>query len=854
MSRRGRFGPMEWLLEAAVIWRVLSIAIFAGTVAVVVGITLLVPLDDDSRRPQGTSVYQVGPGESLDLVIPAEITNLSIRTFALVPPETDDVSYQLDVAWLDPSGAVRLRRTVVEQSRLSWFPVFPGTPMARLFVEGSPQRVADSRITTLAVKPFLPNGGVVRITPDANSRLIIEPRSEDLLDSVTLAHAMLAPRQSQIAHARDRMGVAWALLSEDDRRAGLASTTHPVRAKARASRAHMWIRPNAERAGAREIRLAPRMTLALNVQGPVRVRVSGAGPLQNLTASLVTDGLTAAVELTPQDAAPLGLSGELEAHAYRIDAVGPASLILGNTGDVDVRFVASIDKGTPMDVFAFTPTTPLLDPDAPPTPGAPVEASTLIGPEVRPLRAFRLWAGAPDVLRLDTWGFDRDDKVRVLVWPVLDGPDDVRPRRITIVGRGDDEHVVFVQHLDVPAMASTFDQPGDILAAGARSTPSALAGRFIGEPVTLYARGDPAVTQLSVGADDEVLAQLGIDGPLTGDERLYPLPLGDANVRYRARPMRSWHTTPPSNEEALIAGGQVAKLNAMVRLEPRPAPNADNDGLRRRYQSLEPTPPEVERTAVVWLLPPAPPVAPDLVVYCRVEPATDPRTFLFDPRPLDGRLASFLIAPAGVFGASFSIDLDGSLWRHGVIRQRMTQLAAPREPRHTTVRVDAPPGSALFLRTVAGTGACATMLRPFRAYPLAPHARIDFRVDKVLDEQWLVVGSLAHQAGALGVVIHANPASLASSSIGFTELARVVPTPAAGMVAERLGAPDVTLTVRPGVPVKLESDLKHGDYRVTVENASSSLAFVYAVVELVDPLTKTPAGPQFLSTSPEDVP
>lgn len=837
--------------------------IFSSTIFTLTTVLVLIALvlRPASRDPKGEPalLYEIGAGNELLLTIPASSSNLRVVSRILISPNDPvletvaPLDYVLLVTWLDADGEVR-SASFSERSSPSWRHGIEEKRVRTASVRADERWITDDRSTLIPAGVLVPKGGAIRIRAEAGGRdALLRAFTEAPRDPLEVRRSMIAPTLAEQAEMREQSGVSdWTLLDETERSRILTTfwrSLEAVRAgdgrdaiARRATLTGVSLDP-AERE-VRDLAIAPRRSVAVNLRGPVVVRLSGGDGIAQLTASLIADSAPgeppAGIVEAPSQ--PLGFFGETKARELRIATGTVFSLVIGNPGTETVPLFLSIDHPKPVSLFGGTVAVPLSR-AAPAGPLAGRNA-ILLAPEVR---RFEIWRIGSDenigTASYEIPGFGPADILQIVMRPFIAGPDDLRPRKIEIVSFNDEGKELRRETAEVTSPPSPFEA----LRAGETTS-------WVAEPTVLYLAVVDGVSRIVLTTPDDLAIQVSGLGPLEGDDKGYPLPNGTMRVRYRRRPLEPWHPLTPSNREELMIAGRFVQLEAMTRLEPANVSGSGN--VDRSYATVEPNSEAARDSARVWLAPGAAGVLPESL-WCRFRPEGDTeQVFLFPDDAaarFDGVLTGVIHAEAASLGEPFSVRLDGERMESGLIRQRVERISEVRAPARTQVRFEGPAGSSLWLKTYSPGEPCANAHRAYTAIPVADGASAAFTVNKRLPEQLLLLGGVGAGDALLDVSIDKgrlkrNPGLQAA----FTRPARQLLLGGSATTALALLDPDARAMLLEPRALLLGPELPAGRHLITVTNRSGRPLSLWAAIESPDasePLS--PTSPRWVHSEEE---
>ncbi|MBW1880237.1 MAG: hypothetical protein JRJ84_17895 [Deltaproteobacteria bacterium] len=565
--------------------------------------------------------------------------------------------------------------------------------------------------------------------------------------------------------------------------------------------------------------IPPGRAVALNLVGPVSVRVSGGSEVLDLEHEVVS-AEPGEVRATPDD--PVAVGTDVAAIRYHLPP-GPTSLHLRNHTERPIGpFLFAVDHARPDQLFGKTAGARLED-LAPAGTGLQSEV-VLVGPEWNNLTGYRVGGENEAPLVYSGYWPAGGDVIQMLVRPVLDGADDRAPR------------VVDVHALD--------DTGAELWRDSAAFTPVAApyerlleSDAWLGEPEELYVAVNAAVRQLSVRSANDVVVMMRVRGAPQGDPELYPLPEGEVRVRYPRRPVTTWRTVDPVNGPTLVE--QLVRVSANTRLEPRGTRDVES-GRTRYYSSIRPADARHAQQGRVWLRPADPTDPEERLVYCRYTPGGEapfPRNAEVVKR-LDGLLAGALWTPGSAsLGSPYRILLDQSPWQSGRLTQRVHRFRKGREPPRSRVSLEGPPGSTLWLRTWTRPGACPAPHLSIMAWPLDPGEEIQYAVTRTMEKERFMVGGFGEAGTRLRVRIEdGTPGMVAGLHRGWSDKDQTLElTPLPDVLATPVDDPEGTLPALQSRGTVLATNLHGSQYRIRVQNVSDHRMYLRAAVQTPQP-------------------
>lgn len=807
---------MRWALPA------LAALIVCGTLGLVLTAMVMIA---PGARPGGRYMVQVEPGQTLIYAVPPETLEVVLVSSSLADPgvpvdarQAGDVA--LDIAWVAPSGEVRREERIWERTRVTAWPVRGGSWRPSALARDGGDWATDTRNTILPVVDNLPAGGELRITAPLDGPSLLfrayGGRVEDVQtnDRKGEERRRIARRvgvstidvleggERRLAMGRPRRSLAYRLQSGESpvlRR--LIRAQPPL---------HMTEQPVAGST------LLPGQAAALHLHGPVRVRISVPDGLADLLIESVVD-LPEGLEppaLQPEPAPPLPLAGGRE--GTRVLVVNP---------DTTLRVTNRSRRTIGPVVFAVeTESAEVL---AAETPGIAIErlapwsdeALTLTGPdrvtlptlEVGPDHAhpvvYALPLGAPPV--------------RVTVRPIFERIGDARGRTPVRVSFYDaDQTLLDAMDLAVPVQPAPLER-------------RASDGGWVGEAVPFVLESPVGTATLEVESP-EMPSRISahVEGPPRGrpDTLKYP----GRSLRYRRQALLPWHWLAPANVDALREAHQVRPVLANVRLE---ALREDPNVVERRYALLDPLP-EAEGLERTWLIPG--PYA-DGLAWCRLDAGVS------KPAPWgsaavaarNGELHAILHTPGrAALGAPWRLYGDGRILASGRINQRMESVRLVGLSPLARVRLEAPAGSQLWLRSVDGPF-CVQPHRGVSAWPTTLDEPIDFVIDATQPGHRLYLAGFAEEPVTYEITLTGLAPTAEDAQAGvWTERVRLMPGES---LAQRLRDPDVRQPPLSSVGFQLGSNVDEVGLRVVQVQGPPAWLRILTEIDEIDRRRSGPA-------------
>lgn len=792
--------------------RALSAVLFGLAVAAVIaGVRAERP--DHEAPTEVVLAYEVPAGGHLDLLIPPEVERIKLVTYLLgadAGPRSPAVwhTYPLEITWLDPAGSEIGRREMYERTRSTEaLPLGPRmAPNAHL--PDDPRVVSDGRVTLLPARSWLPTGGVLRVrSPDA--ALLVRGFAE---------HAE-GPGRSRPAHSRERrasisgrLGLpSWSMATESERTRAAARWWTKLAPRGRDGRDYerRWLArvdelPSLAEHQASALVLPARRSVALNLVGPVHLRLAGRAGLEAIEVAVVTeDGSTVRLPARPTE--PRGVPGADRALALDVVADGAVSVRLTNPGtDAVGPFVALVHDVDPERFFGWTIGVPAAQL------GLPDDDWAFAAPEYRLVRMYRagLGHGAP---RWATPWREAHVPVQLTVRPLLEGPDDRRERALVLRGLTLQGAELWRASALVQSVPAPFERRLD-----------AGSADWVGEPVEVAATVPPATELLEVQVEGEdALVSLRTPGIPRVEHPLYAPPERALRPHYRHHHRTRWRLQHAHNDATLREAGRAEVIAANVRL----VAEGEDDVEGRRYRSLRPASSALVERERTWLVAPADRGVPE-PLYCGFAPGPE-AAFAWTPEAveaLEGVLLGVLWTTGlDQLGGSWGVALDGRQWEGGRLAQRVRALRVDRTGPLGSVEVAGPPGLTVWLRTfgVPGPG-CPRARRAVRALPLAPGASATWVVSKELVVQRIVVGGIASAPAQLQLTVRVP--EIAGAPGLFPAVTQgdevLVLEPEQEPDARQLRDPDRAGRLLASRTLALGGDLPRGRHEVAVRNLS----------------------------------
>lgn len=825
----------------------LSFALF-GAVAGTTGWLLLHPAATPARDPAVDVVCRVAPGEQVEFILPPGTGDVKLVSRVPAPdttmPAAAWVDYAFRVEWLGPDGEVVDTRDFWERGRRSTFIGARGAePWRDAWLPPGQPPVTDGRLTRISGGETLPSGGILRFTSlDPARPTWVKAFAETTMPRDPDIHRISQKTREDLTN---RVGlVDWRLLSDLERNLLAGTSWKGLSPRGRRGEDYQssWLASTdyqltVDQARTTRLQLAPGRKLALNLVGPVTVRLSGEDGVTALTAGVIrADAPLAEADpfgeaasplppvletVKPRPGTPLGLAGESTALFLEIPFQGPLSLHLANPSQRTVGpFYLSVDDPDPSRFLGWTAVARLSDllPDL----AVRTRDPALVAPEWRTLHTWR--TGPTEEVTWPTPAPVLGGVMRLDLRRFLAGPDDTAPLEVTVEAMDATGTPRWTRSAALP----TNPAPYEYAEIDQVSDPT----RWLSEPVDVSFACEPGVQAVRVRTATPAVVTASVPGPEAGDDALYVPPdrLRSVDVRYAWRALTPWSRVDPMDRASLVAAGQDVRVAANVRLEARQ--DLAEDQVLRAYTSVAPTDGGEGR---LWMAP-----ASDQPVegpwYCRFGAGATDQPFAFAGPArlrLGGILSGLLVTPgASALDTPYTVRLDGETWQSGRFHQRVEAFASA-SPSHTRVSLDAPGGATLWLRTwgVPGTG-CPGAHRPIRAWRVEPGRSLTFLVEKTLDQQLVLVGGLAGANASVHLEVDGGrPDRRVGLHSAVTQAVRDLPLPVQDVQAWILEDPDSRLRLLDTGAILLGPDLPPGPHRIVVTNRAPIPVWLRGAIE-----------------------
>jgi hypothetical protein len=548
--------------------RPLGITLFLLTAALTVCALVVRPRPASGTLPSEPWLAWVVPaGHQLDFIVPSNMRRLRLISRTALPegwvePPPEGLDYHIDVEWLDGNHESVLKKEFFERSGVSRLPVPGGRIWRSGWLPDDPLLLTDDRATWLPGNTVVPEGGFLRVTvPTEGATLFVRGFGEEDRGPLDAQLTLFGPTLRLQRDLLRRIGLPyWALLDQGERNALTRTVWRSLRVGSGSDEeVHArWIlrselRLTPEEQALTGTSLPPGRRVALNLVGPVSVRVSGGPEVVELAHSVVATQ-PGEVRATPDE--PVEAGTDVAAIRYHLPP-GPVSLQLANETQMPIGpFLFAVDDARPDQLYGGTAGARLED-LAPAGTGLRSEV-VLVGPEWNNLTGYRVGGDGEAPLLYSGYWPEKGDVLQMLVRPVLADQADQAPRVVEVYALDDTGAELWRDSAAFTPMPAPYER---LLESEA----------WLGEPEELYLAVNAGIRHLSVRSVNEVVVMMRVRGAPQGDPELYPLPEGEIRVRYPRRPVTTWRTVDPVNRAELR--DQLVRVAANTRLEPR--------GLRR---------------------------------------------------------------------------------------------------------------------------------------------------------------------------------------------------------------------------------------------------------------------------------
>lgn len=762
--------------------RILGRASAVFLFALVAGLVAMAVLMGWNREApdRGRFVVEIRPGEVVDYSLGPEVARL--RVVSRVVLEADHLpadarrsrNYPLDVTWLAPSGEVRREARMWERTRVSRWPDGTAEPLRSGDLVDDERLVTDARTTELPASDVLPGGGLLRlgVPPDGEPIVlrVFGAREPGEVSSSSV-------KAEELARAARRVGLPDVhllepaerrqLLDENWRSLPFAATENKGRLQR--LRRHVPELAPREEAAAGTV-LTPGQSVAINVVGPTRLRVSGGPGVNALLVETLADVPAEEQDLDParEPAQPVPLPGMTHGYDLSIPHAAATTITFTNpTGRNVGPLVFTLPTDDPARLYAWTPAVRPGD-----LPGGRERDYVYVGPERVAIPGVRIGSHVPMPLVVEVpLGAP---VLRFDVRPELDGPTDVRPRSITIAELDERGEVRRQDTYEIAAWPAPFERRSE-------------DGGWVGDPVKVELEPSRGTARMRVTSESAMRVMPYVDGPPRGEDH-YPLEHEELwRVRYARDAEQTWWRHWPPDTQALAETRQLVQTLANVRIEGRAPSDAYSE---RLYSGLAPLG-GIQLRGRVWLVEGE--NAFDLA-WCRY-PAGSSLPLPWDARTRRLRhseLRGVLHTPSiEALGQPWSIELDGRVWKQGRVLQRVEILSSFQEPGHSAARLEAPSGSVLWLRA-RDTEACPDARRGVEAWPLGAGGEARLPMGETWEARRILVGGFAKEPVTVEVALEGlgEPFPGASQDAAFRQEVVLRPGETLG---QRLTDPDMRL-------------------------------------------------------------
>ncbi|MBW2733671.1 MAG: hypothetical protein JRH20_14885 [Deltaproteobacteria bacterium] len=863
-------------------WRALSFLFFASGVALVTAALMARSRVEPPRRPAATIFYYEVPSRrAIDFFVEGTPRQLRIHTMVLAPPNClpeGPVPYHIDILWLDRENVKRRQTVLSEQTRFPRYPALASGPLRHAQIPHDDRDVAQERINFVPVHGVLPQGGTIRITLRARGApVLLRVFAEEPRNKLAMERLLVSPGRLVRESVERRSGLSsWSLLAPAERPYLLAGRWTRLEIRGRVAR-----ELKAHRVKLREVRvgwqarhvsrlyLDAGQSMAVNLRGPIKVRLSGDEMITKLGVDVVADlPLGTKPRLREEQAKPVGFAMEKQARWIILEDAAALTLQLHNHHPSRrARFFLSVDRLKPSQLFANTPVLWFSDLVSNTT-----RATALIGPGRRVLGAYLLGPSHKHPLVISTQGFRGTQVLALSARPIRSSASSKALSRLRVVARDHHRKVLWQREVEIPFEVSRYERLAaassggfDFKSACASATKPNESARWLGEPQDLYLAGGEGMATIEVWGLSPLLVSVRARGADEEHESFHPVKNEGVRLRYDYRLRDRWEALRAMNHDTLRLAKQRMRFLANTRLAPPHAAHLPkrNPGARL-YTTLKPL---GRPTGSIWLTPmkAQPPKTqhpqvtmgtasidtgrndkPDLRnLYCRYPGSWRTLRFNYTPTAasrLRHVLYGVMTCPGPYLGAPFSVSLDGRRWRQGRILQQVTRFSSVRAKPRRNLEFKGPPACTLWMKSYGSERVCGAPFRPIVGYALPPGGQLSFAARKTLDEQFFVVGGVGAAGGEVHIEVSGDLRRKGGVFSAYTRSTRRVALPRLAVRAERLERPGAPTPLLEPHGIRLNPDLPSRVYRLRVVNVGGRPLHIWALWQTVSKTGEAPAS------------
>lgn len=786
--------------------------------------------------------YLVKPHENLKLTVPIGMRRIRITSRLALSnidsPPTWWQGYQFRVRWKDEMGYTVKENYYHERTRTSRFPSPEEAPYRRAFLAGFDAPLPDARITIVSGQTVLPLGGSIEISiPEDGAPLYIHATAEQLRSDIEAQQQLLSLATHQKEKLARRMGIInWSMLNNDERWALVKHEWKALSPKGRIGKDFQssWImQSDYELPWAYPqlmgTTLESNRAMALNLVGPVTVRVSGPKDIKKLHGYTITDAPDAAireeVEWVPDT--KVGLNQEEGAYSVKITREGPVSLHITNKRLSPVGpIILSVDDPSPSQFLGWTLGAMLRD--LVPNSHLAKRNTAIVAPE---WWYTEFYETREEPIIISPPKSKTQAEIIVDVRARLESYIDSKERSIEIEGRnkvGETKWTRTFQFDPVPAPYEYY-RPDN---------PKRDVSTWISERLRIYVPYYPDISEIRIQSDDALLIIPQAIGPPLGEQNTYNLPYETALLRFPRYAPSSYHRLEAINTDVLDINDQLVKIASNVRLEEYPETRARAlEGAQ--YQVLPM--PSIDQQ---WLI-----QTKDMQkagpIYCRVR-AGEKSFFRWTKRErikMQSSVQSTVVSKnTSDLGKDFEIFFDDTSVEAEPFIQTVQTHTFFQAKDIQSVSFQGPAGSLMWLKQYGSpTSQCKTPRRSIAYWPLKTGASHRFTIDKTMTMQRLLITALGQRDGLVSLTIDdgiARPTEALHEGWTNREVLLEMnrsPRP----IGYQLRTPSLSAGILEARSILMKSDLDNSTHQVVLKNLSNSTIYLRIHLESSEQVSNT---------------
>ena len=558
------------------IWRLLSVAVFLLTAGGIGYLIWMTPVNERMSELEYTPsiAYLVQPNGQMAFALPMGLKKVRITsrlaTENLDSPPTWWQGYQFHLRWKDIDGNVVHEQDYHERTRTSRFPSPEEEPYRRAFLAGIGEPLPDARITIVAGDTILPEGGSIEVSlPFDSPPLYFNATGEQLRSNVEAQQRILSLTTHQKDKLVRRLGmISWSMLNKEEQWALVQHEWKALAPKGQINKdfTSTWImQSNYELPWSYPqlmgTTLSHQRALALNLVGPVTLRLSGPKEIQNLTLYTVADAADEAVvtPVTVEKDEPIGLNMEESGYKLQIEHNGPVSLHLKNTQKGDIGpVIFSVDSPKSEQFFGWTLGAMLQD--LMPNSTLRERDTAIIGPEWWYAEYYETGSLPIQITPPMT---DQNAELIVDIRAHLSSFDDQADRTITVIALDSENKPIWTRdHRFTPTAAPyEYYRPDD---------PERNVSTWISDRLRIFVPYTPEIRSIQLTSNDRLLVIPQTLGPPIGEKYSYNRPYKTTWLRFPRFAYSAYHRLTADNAAELDQNDQLVKIASNVRMESYP--------------------------------------------------------------------------------------------------------------------------------------------------------------------------------------------------------------------------------------------------------------------------------------------